>query len=139
KTARPRSPAIRIQRRRQRSTQTPAGSVMSRKGRNTTVSSAATWNGLASSVRTATVGIASWETCEPNSLIVWPVQSLRKSRCDQRAPPGLRIGGGGAGERTRFEHAALEVGRGRRRRVDRLGHLPDGAERREEHPEEGRR
>jgi hypothetical protein len=46
---------------------------------NVTVSSAATWNALALSVSTATVGIAICEICEPNSLIVWPAQSLRKS------------------------------------------------------------
>src|SRR3954452_4139984 len=96
-------------------------------GRKPSTPSSENMNGLACSVIAATAGIASCETCEPNSLIVWPVQSFRKSRCDQRAPDGLRIGGGGrsAGSRQwmRLEHAALELGLGRRWLLHGLGHL----------------
>ena len=44
------------------------------------------WNGVACNVRTARSGIASKLTCEPNSLIVSPPQSKRKSRCRKRTP-----------------------------------------------------
>src|SRR5256886_14047611 len=50
-------------------------------------------SGLAWSSTAASHGMASWDTCEPSSLIDWPVQSLTKSGCDQRAPDGLRIVG----------------------------------------------
>jgi hypothetical protein len=76
---RPKSPAMRIGRRGRRSTQTPAGSVKSMKGRNRTTPSAATSNAVASSTSSATNGIASWETCVPNWLIVSADHSLRKS------------------------------------------------------------
>jgi hypothetical protein len=56
-------------RRGQRSTSTPAGSVNSTKGKNSTVPSVATSNALAWSVTSATHGMASCEICEPNSLI----------------------------------------------------------------------
>ena len=68
-----------IGRRRSRSTQTPAGSVKSRNGRNSTVPSKATWNALASSTTMAAIGSANAEIWLPNWLIVWPAQSLRKS------------------------------------------------------------
>src|SRR3954467_6118124 len=50
-------------------------------------------SGLAWRSTAASHGMASWDTCEPSSLIDWPVQSLMKSGCDQRAPVGLRIVG----------------------------------------------
>ena len=76
---RPRSVTMRMGRRRSRSTQTPAGSANSRKGRNSTVPRSATSNALASSTSTAASGSASAETCEPTWLIVCPDQSFRKS------------------------------------------------------------
>src|SRR5262249_38556367 len=86
-----RSPAIRIGRRRRRSTQTPAGSVKRRKGRNSTVPSTATSNADASRTSTAAKGIASWETCEPNWLTVSADQSFRKSAWRQSPPFGQRL------------------------------------------------
>src|SRR4051794_5644643 len=50
-------------------------------------------SGLAWRSTAASHGMASWDTCEPSSLMDWPVQSLMKSGCDQRAPLGLRIVG----------------------------------------------
>src|SRR2546428_3281021 len=82
------SPTIKIERRLRRSTHTPAGSVKRTNGANSTVPSAATSNVVAFSVRIATVGIAICETCEPNSLIDWPAQSLTKSPCRQRPSRG---------------------------------------------------
>src|SRR4051794_28564493 len=64
-------------------------------GRNPTTPSIANWNALASRLVAASSGIARAEICEPNSLIVWAVQSFRKSGCCQSAPCGrgnLRIG-----------------------------------------------
>src|SRR5438067_13941496 len=55
---------------------------------NSTAPRLATANALAFSVVTAIHGIASCETCEPNSLIVWPVHSFRKSPWCQSAPLG---------------------------------------------------
>ena len=81
----------RIGRRRSRSTQTPAGSVKSRNGRNSTVPSRATWNALASSTTMAAIGSASAEIWLPNWLIVWPAQSLRKSGCRHSPPRGQSV------------------------------------------------
>jgi hypothetical protein len=49
------------------------------KGRNPKTPSSENWIGLACSSTAASHGIASWETCEPNSLIDWPIQSFMKS------------------------------------------------------------
>src|ERR687895_676862 len=78
------SPRIRIGRRGSRSTQTPAGSEMSRNGANSTTKIADTWNGVASRVMIATSGRAKPPICEPNWLIVSADQSFRKSPCRQR-------------------------------------------------------
>src|SRR5579884_4490498 len=67
-------------------------------GRNPITPSSENWNGLACRLKAASSGIANPETTEPSSLIDWPVQSLTKSRCDQRPPVGLRICRGRAGE-----------------------------------------
>src|SRR5207248_9916506 len=88
---RPTSPTINTARRGSRSTQTPAGSVKRRKGANSATPRAATSKADASSSRTAMIGSASSEIDEPNWLIVWPVHIFMKSRCDHRAPLGLRI------------------------------------------------
>src|SRR5690242_7116399 len=125
---RPTSPTISTLRRRSRSTHTPAGSVKRRKGRNSTVPSAATANGDACSSLIAMVGSASCEIDEPNWLIVWPVHIFMKSLCDHRAPDGLRIGGGGrsgAGKRMLLDHTTLELGLGGRGLLHGLGHLPN--------------
>ncbi|HEX5172738.1 MAG TPA: hypothetical protein VFV91_01170 [Gaiellaceae bacterium] len=95
-TARALSPTIRICRRRSRSTQTPAGSAKRMNGRKPKTPSSENAKGLACRPTAASQGIASWDTWEPTSLIDWPVQSFRKSRCDQSAPLGLRIRRGGA-------------------------------------------
>ena len=60
----------RIGRRRSRSTQTPAGSVKRRNGRNSIVPRSATWNALASSTMMAAIGSASAEIWLPNWLMV---------------------------------------------------------------------
>ena len=57
---------ISIGRRGHRSTQTPAGRLISMNGANSTTLSSATWNALTSRVMTATSGIASALICEPN-------------------------------------------------------------------------
>src|SRR5437762_578585 len=95
-TARTESPAIRIGRRRRRSTQTPAGSAKRMKGRNPSIPSTENANGDACRPTAASQGIARPETWEPNSLTDWPVQSLRKSALRHSPPVGrrsLRIGG----------------------------------------------
>src|SRR6478672_7888696 len=93
RSPRPTSPTISTLRRGSRSTHTPAGSVKRRKGRNSTVPSAATAKADACSSLIAMNGRASCEIDEPNWLIVWPVHIFMKSRCDHRAPDGLRIVG----------------------------------------------
>src|SRR5262245_24877293 len=82
---------MRIGRRGSRSTQTPAGSVKSMKGRKRTTPSAATSNAVASRIRSATSGSPSWETCVPNWLIVSADQSLRKAGCRQSPPVGQTL------------------------------------------------
>jgi hypothetical protein len=62
-----------------RSTQTPAGRVKRRNGRNCTVVRLATANALAFRFVIAIHGIASCETGVPNSLIVCPAHSFMKS------------------------------------------------------------
>jgi hypothetical protein len=54
--------------------------VKRRKGRNSTVPSAATANALASRIVIAMNGSASCETCVPNWLTVSADHSFRKSR-----------------------------------------------------------
>src|SRR6476646_8737066 len=76
--ARPRSPMTRIRRRGNRSTQTPAGKVKSRKGRNSIVASRPTSPGGAFRITAAMNGMASWLTPVPNSEIVAAVQSFAK-------------------------------------------------------------
>src|SRR5687767_7870931 len=93
--ARKTSAPTRIGRRGSRSTQTPAGSVKSRKGRNSIVVSRATLNALSRRATIATSGSASRLTCEPNWLTVCEDQSQRKSRCCQRPPGRLNSGGPG--------------------------------------------
>src|SRR5690242_17299336 len=93
RSARAASPTMRIWRRRSRSTQTPAGSAKRMNGRKPSTPSSENSNGDASSPTAASHGIASCDTCEPNSLIDWPPQSLRKSRFCQSALVGLRIDG----------------------------------------------
>ena len=62
-------------------------------GRNSTVPSSATSNGLALSRMTATSGIASRLTCVPNWLMVSPVHSRTKSRLRKTlAGPGVTAG-----------------------------------------------
>src|SRR5512136_2496273 len=94
-TARPRSPAMRIGRRRRRSTQTPAGRPRRMNGRKAIVPRSATSNGVATSTTIATSGRASCVTCVPTWLTVSAVHSLRKSGWRQRLrrvsamrPPG---------------------------------------------------
>src|SRR5579864_195908 len=91
-TARALSPTMRIWRRRSRSTQTPAGSAKRMNGRKPSTPRSENSIGLAWRPTAASHGIASCDTCEPSSLIDWPVQSLTKSGCDHRPPRGLRIG-----------------------------------------------
>ena len=69
-TARPRSPTMRMGRRRRRSTQAPAGRLNRMNGRNSMVPSRATSKGVAPSRTMATSGIASRLTCVPNWLMV---------------------------------------------------------------------
>ena len=94
-TARALSPTMRICRRRSRSTHTPAGSAKRMNGRKPSTPSNEKVIGLACRPTAASHGIASCDTCDPTSEMDWPVQSLRKSGCDQRPPVGrrsLRIG-----------------------------------------------
>src|SRR6266567_9212838 len=84
--ARAASEAMRIGRRRRRSTQTPAGSASKMNGRKPNTSRSENSIGLTCKPTSANHGIASTETCEPNSLIDWPAQSFRKSACDQSRP-----------------------------------------------------
>src|SRR4051812_28370765 len=82
-------------RRRSRSTQTPAGSAKRMNGRKPSIPSTENSIGDACRPTAASQGIASPETWEPNSLIDWPLQSLRKSVLLQSPPVGrrsLRIG-----------------------------------------------
>jgi hypothetical protein len=88
RTARPRSPAIRIGRRGSLSTHTPAGREIRRNGANSTTSNAETSNALTSRVITATSGSARPVTCDPNWLIVSADHSFRKSPCRQSPPEG---------------------------------------------------
>src|SRR5262245_25243621 len=60
-------------------------------GRKPSTPRLANSNGVAWSDFAARIGTASPEICVPNSLIVWPVHSFMKSRCDQSRPDGLRI------------------------------------------------
>src|SRR5438270_12597069 len=59
--------------------------------------------GLACRLTPASHGIASCDTCEPSSLIDWPVQSFRKSPWPQSAPLGRR--------RLRIVRAVVQGGR----------------------------
>jgi hypothetical protein len=79
RAARAASPTMRIWRRWRRSTQTPAGSAKRMNGRKPSVPRSENWIGLAWRPTAASHGIASWEICEPNSLIDCPAQSLTKS------------------------------------------------------------
>src|SRR5438067_182791 len=86
------SAAMRIGRRRRRSTHTPAGSASKMNGRKPNTSRSENSIGFTCKPTAANHGIASTETCEPNSLIDWPAQSFRKSACDQSRPlKGLRL------------------------------------------------
>src|SRR4051794_12303307 len=101
---------MRMERRRRRSTQTPAGSAKRMNGRKLRTPSAANSNGVACSERAARMGMARAEICEPNSLTVWPVQSFMKSGWLQRALVGLRIRVPlveGDGESVRVAHRIL--------------------------------
>src|SRR5258705_7570909 len=82
--ARPRSPTIRIGRRRSRSTQTPAGRLRKMNGKNSIVPRRANSNGVTRRIVAATRGRARRVTCVPKTLTVSAVQSLRKSRCLRR-------------------------------------------------------
>src|SRR6476646_8678562 len=62
-------------------------------GRKPSTPSSENWNGDACRPTAASHGSASCDPGEPTSLIDGPVQSLRKSGCDQRPPLGLRIFG----------------------------------------------
>jgi hypothetical protein len=108
--ARPRSPAIRMGRRRRRSTQTPAGSEKRRNGRNSIVPRSATSNGGACSTRIATVGIARRLTWVPNWLIVSADQSFRKSgwrKSPRREAVTGDLAGRGSGVGTPGERVSL--------------------------------
>src|SRR5204862_909213 len=89
--ARPASPTIRIGRRASRSTHTPAGSAKRRNGSCSKIVSAATAKALACRTKIAASGSASRLNCEPNSLIVCPAQSLRKSPWRQRPRLGQNL------------------------------------------------
>ena len=84
--ARPKSPAIRIGLLRNRSTQTPAGSVKRMNGRKLSVPSRATSKALASSTTIATNPMARSSTAPPNWLIVSADHSFRKSGWRQSPP-----------------------------------------------------
>jgi hypothetical protein len=86
RNARAVSEAMRIGLRRRRSTQTPAGIANKMNGRKPSTPRSENSIGLACKATAANHGIASCETSEPNSLIDWPVQSFRKSACDQSRP-----------------------------------------------------
>src|ERR1700704_5043223 len=88
--ARPRSPKIRIGRRRSRSTHTPAGSPIRMNGRNSIVPRRPIWNALARRSRIAVSGSASSVTCEPSWLTVSADHSLMKSRWRHRLLTGRR-------------------------------------------------
>ena len=75
--ARPVSAAMRIGRRASRSTQTPAGSAKRRNGSSSNIQRVATLKVDALRPMTAMSGSASWETCEPNWLIVCAPQRRR--------------------------------------------------------------
>ncbi len=76
----PRSVAIRIGRRRSRSTHTPTNSTVRIPAPMPAERSSAIWNGAASSVRIAANGIATPLISDPKSETVSPLQSFRKSR-----------------------------------------------------------
>src|SRR3990172_11208392 len=105
--ARPRSAAMRSDRRLSLSTHTPAKSANSRPGAVFAASSKATWNGVASSSRIATY--PSVGSSEPNSETVWPAQSLRKSGLPQRP---VKRGGAWVCIKP-YEDTPASVGRGR--------------------------
>ena len=98
--ARPTSPAMRIGRRRSRSTQTPAGRVNRMNGSISKKPSIAASNGLTLSVMIAIAGIAIMLTWLPNRLIVEAVQSLTKSAWRQRPQAG-RAGRRRVGDESR--------------------------------------
>ena len=77
--ARPRSAAIRIGRRRRRSTHTPAISPMRKAGSRRAAASAPSWNGVALRTRMAVKSIAAPPIIEPNTEMVWPPQRRMKS------------------------------------------------------------
>ncbi len=84
---RPRSAPIMTRRRRMRSTQTPAGNPTTKKAAVDAAVNRPISNAVACSVRTASNGMASRLTCEPNSLTVSPPHNSRKSRCRSSTPP----------------------------------------------------
>ena len=77
--ARPRSPMIRIGRRRRRSTQTPAGRLSRMNGRNSIVVSSPNSNALTDRTVAAISGRASCVIAVPNTETVSAVHSFRKS------------------------------------------------------------
>src|SRR5438105_2633091 len=86
RSARPTSTAIMIFRRRSRSTHAPAKRPKTRKGANCAAPSTPSSPAEACRVRIAASGRASSVTWFPNSEIVSPTQSLRKSWWRQRLP-----------------------------------------------------
>src|SRR5262245_50406426 len=91
--ARPRSPTMRIGRRRTRSIHAPAGKVKRMKGRNSIVPSSANWKASTWRTRAATNGIANALICDPKTLIDWAVHSLRKLAWRQRDEPAIADAG----------------------------------------------
>ena len=87
------SPAMRIGRRRSRSTQTPAGRLNRMNGRNSIVVSRPNSKGVTSRVVAAMSGRASCVIELPNTEIVSAVQSLRKSGWRRRLRLGVCMDG----------------------------------------------
>ena len=94
-TARIRSLATSTRCLRQRSTQAPAGSPITRKARNSQVASSPISKASASSTFTASTGIASIVSWVPNWLSESPMNSCRKSWW-RNSPPRRRVGGSGS-------------------------------------------
>jgi hypothetical protein len=84
RSAWPRSARIRIGRRGQRSTHTPAGRPSKRCGRKARAPSRPIWTGVALSTTTAVSGSARVVTADPTLEIACPVQSLKNSGCRLR-------------------------------------------------------
>ena len=102
--ARPMSAMTRIRFREKRSTHTPAGSVNSRNGRKSTVTSRPTSPGDAPRTTAAMNGIAIWVTWVPNSETVAAVQ--------RRAKSGLRKRERRRGAAASLTADLVEAGRG---------------------------